>query len=247
MRLPPIRKTGTLIKRYKRFLADIKLENGEILTVHCPNSGSMRGCSEPGSPVILSRSDNPKRKYAWTLEMVRVEGVWVGVNTARTNKIVHEALENGVIDEWGRILAIRPEVRVSDKSRLDFQIETETGRIYLEVKNCSLAEDNIALFPDAVTSRGTRHLLELAALAGQGYRSAVLFCVQRADIRAFAPAIDIDLVYSRTLAEVQQQGVRILAYQADVQPKEIVLARKLPVIANLENSDQSDRDKIHKT
>ncbi len=232
MRLPPIRKTGTLIKRYKRFLADIELENGEILTVHCPNSGSMRGCSEPGSLVILSRSDNPKRKYAWTLEMVRVEGIWVGVNTARTNKIVHEALENGVIDEWGRILAIRPEVRVSDKSRLDFQIEAESGRIYLEVKNCSLAEDNIALFPDAVTSRGTRHLLELAALAGQGYRSAVLFCVQRGDTRTFAPAIDIDPVYSRTLAEVQQQGVRILAYQAEVQPEEIVLARKLPVIVN---------------
>jgi len=247
MHLPPIRKTGTLIKRYKRFLADIELESGELLTVHCPNSGSMRGCSEPGSLVLISYSDNPKRKYAWTLEMVRVEGVWVGVNTARTNAIVREALENGTIDEWGHLHGIKPEVRVSDKSRLDFLLESERGRVYLEVKNCSLAKDSVALFPDAVTSRGTRHLIELAALAGQGYRSAVLFCVQRGDAKTFAPAIDIDPVYSRTLAKVQQQGVRILAYQADVWPEEIVLARKLPVLVPLEKSDQSDRNKIHKT
>jgi len=233
MLLPPVRKKGTLVKRYKRFLADIELEDGTILTVHCPNSGSMRGCSEPGSPVILSHSDNPKRKYAWTLEMVRTEGVWVGVNTARTNKIVHEALENGVIDEWGHILSIRPEVRVSEKSRLDFQIETETGRMYLEVKNCSLAEDGIALFPDAVTSRGTRHLLELAALAGQGYPSAVLFCVQRADTRAFTAAVTIDPLYARTLDQVRDEGVLVVAYQADVHPEEICLRRKLPVLTDM--------------
>ena len=230
MRLPPIRKQGTLVKRYKRFLADIELEDDTILTVHCPNSGSMRGCSEPGSPVIISHSDNPKRKYAWTLEMVRTEGVWVGVNTARTNTIVREALENGIIDEWGHILSIRPEVRVSEKSRLDFQIDTGDGTVFLEVKNCSLAEDGTALFPDAVTSRGTRHLQELAALAGQGHRSAVLFCVQRCDVDRFAPAADIDPVYSRTLVRVRQLGVEVLAYRARVEPGEIVLTRGLPVL-----------------
>jgi len=233
MRLPPIRKQGTLVKRYKRFLADIELEDDTILTVHCPNSGSMRGCSEPGSPVIISHSDNPKRKYAWTLEMVRTEGVWVGVNTARTNTIVREALENGIIDEWGHILSIRPEVRVSEKSRLDFQIETGDGTVFLEVKNCSLAENGMALFPDAVTSRGTRHLLELAALAAQSHRSAVLFCVQRADTRAFTAAANIDPLYARTLEQVRGEGVQIVAYQADVHPEEICLRRKLPVLTDM--------------
>lgn len=230
MRLPPIRKTGTLIKRYKRFLADIELENNEILTVHCPNSGSMRGCSKPGSPVIISYSDNPKRKYAWTLEMVQVGDIWVGVNTARTNKIVHEALTRGIIDKWGKILSIRTEVRVSEKSRLDFLLETAAGQVYLEVKNCSLAKNGTAMFPDAITSRGTRHLAELARLAGQGFHCAVLFCIQRGDATQFAPAVEIDPVYSKTLAAVRKEGVEILAYQARVSPDEIVLSDRLPVV-----------------
>jgi len=229
MRLPPVRKAGKLIKRYKRFLADIQLDDNTSLTVHCPNSGSMRGCSEPGSPVIISHSDNPKRKYAWSLEMVQVQGVWVGVNTARTNAIVREALEDGVITKWGHIYSIRPEVRVSDKSRLDFLLETKKGQVYLEVKNCSLAENNIALFPDAVTSRGTKHLLELARLAREGTTSAVLFCVQRSDATVFAPAASIDPLYARTLSEVLKQGVQVLAYQAEVNPEEIRLARKIPL------------------
>jgi len=232
MRLPSKQKTGVLLKRYKRFLADIKLADGKILTVHCPNSGSMRGCSDPGSPVLISHSDNPKRKYAWTLEMVQVGDIWIGVNTARTNKIVHEALTKGVIDVWGEILSIKPEVRVSEKSRLDFLLKTQHGPVYIEVKNCSLAENGTALFPDAVTSRGTRHLVELAQLADQGYQSAVLFCVQRSDASRFAPATKIDPQYSRTLAKVQQQGVQILAYQARVCPEEIVLADRLPVIVD---------------
>jgi len=231
MQLPPIRKAGILIKRYKRFLADIQIDNETIMTVHCPNSGSMRGCSEPGSPVIISHSDNPKRKYAWTLEMVQVQGIWVGVNTARTNAIVREALEDGVMNEWGQIYSIRPEVRVSDKSRLDFLLETEKGRVYLEVKNCSLAENNIALFPDAVTSRGTKHLLELARLVRDDTKSAVLFCVQRSDATAFAPAAAIDPLYARTLSEVQEQGVQVLAYQASVYPEEIRLVRKIPLLS----------------
>jgi len=230
MLLPPIRQSGTLIRRYKRFLADIKLEDDTPLTVHCPNSGSMRGCSEPGSPVIISRSDNAKRKYAWTLEMVQVRGIWVGVNTARTNTIVHEALEQGIIDEWGHIFSIRPEVRVSDKSRLDFQIESEAGRVFLEVKNCSLAERNVAMFPDAVTKRGARHLEELAKLAETGDRAAVLFCVQRADADAFTAAAHIDPHYAQTLAKAQSRGVEVLAYQARVSPDEIRLARKIPLI-----------------
>jgi len=235
MRLPPIRQFGVLIRRYKRFLADVFVKNGKILTVHCPNSGSMRGCSDPGSPIIISKSDNPKRKYAWTLEMVKKNGVWIGVNTVLTNKLVHEALSDGIITDFGPVLSIRPEVKVSDHSRLDFQLETEAGRVYLEVKNCSLAENNVALFPDAVTARGTKHLLELVRLKEEGFGSAVLFCVQRADGDRFAPAATIDPVYAQTLAEVRDRGVRVLAYRADVAPEEITISAPLPVVPG-ENS-----------
>lgn len=229
MHLPPVRQPGTLIKRYKRFLADIALENGETLTVHCPNSGSMRGCSEPGSPVILSKSDNPGRKYAWTLEMVRKNDVWIGVNTALTNTLVHEALEDGTISNFGRILSIRPEVKVSSGSRLDFLLETGNGQVYLEVKNCSMAVDDTALFPDAVTARGTKHLHELERLRAKGFGAAVLFCVQRADAERFEPATSIDPLYGKTLQEVYGQGVKVLAYRADVAPDEIRITTQLPV------------------
>uniref|UniRef100_UPI004057071E DNA/RNA nuclease SfsA n=1 Tax=Candidatus Electrothrix sp. TaxID=2170559 RepID=UPI004057071E len=188
MLLPPIRQHGTLLRRYKRFLADVALADGTELTVHCPNSGAMRGCSAPGSPVVISKSDNPQRKYAWTLEMVQENGVWIGVNTSMTNKLVHEALQNRVIDVFDSIISIQPEVKVSDKSRLDFLLQTQGGPVYVEVKNCSLVEEGKAMFPDAVTTRGTRHLHELAQLLDQRTRAAVLFCVQRSDGRCFAPA-----------------------------------------------------------
>ncbi len=230
MQLPPLRQSGTLIKRYKRFLADISLENNEVLTVHCPNSGSMRGCSDPGSRVVISKSDNPKRKYAWTLEMVKKDTVWIGVNTSLTNKLVHEALSRGIISEFGKIKAIRPEVKVSVGSRLDFLLETEMGQVYLEVKNCSLAENNLALFPDAVTARGTKHLHELDRLRQDGFNCAVLFCVQRTDTDSFAPAAIIDPLYAQTLHEVYARGVNVLAYQAKVQPDEIQITKGLPVI-----------------
>ncbi len=227
MLLPPVRQPGFLIKRYKRFLADITLADGSELTVHCPNSGSMRGCSAPGSPVILSKSDNKKRKYAWTLEMVQDNGIWIGVNTGMTNKIVREALENGVIDDFGRIESVRPEVKVSAKSRLDFLVQTEHGPLYIEVKNCSLVQENRAMFPDAVTVRGTKHLRELELLHRQGTPAAVLFCVQRSDGECFCPALDIDPVYADTLWEVQARGVQVLAYRATVLPESVTITTKL--------------------
>jgi sugar fermentation stimulation protein A len=228
MLLPLIRQSGILLKRYKRFLADILLENQQILTVHCPNSGSMRGCSQPGSPVLISHSDGPKRKYPWTLEMVRHQGLWIGVHTGRTNGIVREGLENGVIEEFGTIHAITPEVVVSAKSRLDFLLATEKGTIYLEVKNCSLAENGVGLFPDAVTVRGTKHLVELARLAEAGFGAAVLFCVQRSDALLCKPAADIDPVYAETVAWAEAKGVQFLAYRAEVRPEAITLTQKIP-------------------
>lgn len=228
MRLPDTCQRGTLIKRYQRFLADVQLPDGQVLTVHCPNSGAMRGCSTPGSPVVISRADNPKRKYGWSLEMVQEQGVWIGIHTGRTNHLVQEALQQGVIDDFGTLNSITAEVKVSDTSRLDFRLHTAQGTIYLEVKNCSLAEQGIALFPDAVTSRGTRHLHELVQLASAGWGAAVLFCIQRSDANLCRPASHIDPVYAETVRWAASQGVRFLAYQAEVSPEEIAIRRPLP-------------------
>ncbi len=228
MLLPKIRQTGTLIKRYKRFLADIHQEDGKIITVHCPNSGSMTGCSTPGAEVIISHSNNPKRKYAWTLEMVKENNTWIGINTMRTNKIIKEALENKTINDFGNIISIKPEIKVSAKSRLDFCLQTEAGQVYIEVKNCSLAQNNTAMFPDAVTSRGTKHLEELLRLYKNNHRAALIFCVQRTDCTSFKPAAEIDPIYAKTLKKVWQHGVEVLVYQAQVTPEEINITGKLP-------------------
>jgi sugar fermentation stimulation protein A len=219
---------GILIRRYKRFLADIQLEKHKIITVHCANTGSMLGCSEPGSPVMISRSDNPARKYPHTLEMVQTVTVWVGVNTAMTNRLVREALENGVL-EFGKLDAITQEVKTSDKTRLDFLLEQHGKKIFMEVKNCSLAENRVAMFPDAVTARGTKHLRELGALKQQGHMAIVLFCVQRSDADCFMAASHIDPLYAETLCKVARDGVMVLACQADVTPREIRISRMLPV------------------
>ena len=228
MRLPDSCQRGTLIKRYKRFLADVQLPDGQMLTVHCPNSGSMRGCSTPGSPVVISRADNPKRKYGWSLEMVQEEDVWIGIHTGRTNHLVHEALSQGVITDFSTIATITPEVKVSAKSRLDFRLDTAQGTIYLEVKNCSLAEAGVALFPDAITSRGAKHLHELVRLAAAGFGAAVLFCIQRSDATLCRAASHIDPVYAETVRWAASQGVRFLAYQAEVTPEAIAIRRPIP-------------------
>lgn len=230
MQLPPIRSNGTLIKRYKRFLADIRLPDENVITVHCPNSGAMLGCSAPGSPVVISRSDNPKRKYPWTLEMVQQNGIWIGVNTSMTNKLVHEALLNGTIANFGQLTAIMPEKKVSQRSRLDFLLTSVQRETYLEVKNCSLAEDGTALFPDAVTARGTKHLQELMELRDKGFAAAVLFCIQRSDADRFSPATDIDPVYAATLCTAAGAGVEVVAYQAEITPTEITIRREVPVV-----------------
>ena len=225
---PPLRK-GILLRRYKRFLADIELPGSEKITVHCPNSGSMRGCSEPGSPVCFSRSDNPGRKYPHTLEMVHNGKTWIGVNTSRTNGIVAEAIEKGHINELHSFDTMRREVKTSEGSRLDLLLETAGRQTYIEVKNCSLVEDEVAMFPDAVTKRGTKHLKELERLVRSGSRGVIFFLVQRQDGDCFSPAAAIDPEYASTLGEVYHQGVEILAYQAEVTPYSIEVTKPLPV------------------
>ena len=222
-------QSAILLKRYKRFLADVELASGRQLTVHCPNSGSMRGCSEPGSKVMISRANNPKRKYPHTLEMVKVGEGWVGINTGLTNQLVAEALAKGQVAEIGAVDRIQREVKTSTHTRLDFLLHKGTRKIFIEVKNCSLVEENIAMFPDAVTKRGTKHLKELMSLKQAGFEAAVLFCVQRQDATSFAPAYHIDPEYAATLSHVHESGVMVLAYAATVCPAGIEIVGLLPV------------------
>lgn len=219
-----------LIKRYKRFLVDVERQDGSTFTVHCPNTGSMRGCLAPGNRVMISRSANLKRKYSHTLEMIQVDGFWVGINTMYTNRLVREAFDQNRIQEVGPVDSIQPEVRVaSGASRLDFLLMQGDRRIYVEVKNCTLVEEGMAQFPDAVTLRGQKHLEELLTLVQAGHRGIIFFCVQRGDGIAFTPARHIDPVYAETLARVAAQGVEVMAYRAVVSPAEIVVVEPLRV------------------
>lgn len=234
MKFDPPFATGTLIKRYKRFLADIELPTGEQITIHCPNTGSMKNCNAPGSRVWFSDSGNPKRKYRHTWEVVSVgEGGHerAGINTGLANKLVKEAVENGVISELQGYDEIRSEVKYgNENSRIDFLLEKAAEQCFVEVKNVTLAEGDVAYFPDAVTERGRKHLRELAAMAAQGQRAVLLFCVQLTGVTEVRPADHIDTEYSDTLREVLGQGVEVYAYQASIQPDEIKLIAPLPVI-----------------
>ena len=222
---------GILIKRYKRFLADIQLDNGTIVTAHCPNTGKMLTCSTPGSKVYLSLSDRAQRKYAYTLEMIQVGDTWVGVNTARSNKVVAEAILLGRIAELRSIERIAAEVKTSSHTRLDLQLTQGKRNIYMEVKTCSLAINGCAMFPDAVTKRGSKHLQELIRLAEEGSEACIFFLVQRMDADRFAPAVHIDAEYGKNLHDAIAAGVKILIYQACVNPQGIDVVKPLPFIS----------------
>jgi sugar fermentation stimulation protein A len=230
MKLPPL-IPGRLIKRYKRFLADIELSDGSMVTAHCPNSGSMLGCNLPGSPVLLSLSPNPNRKLAYTWELLQVDGFWVGLNTMLPNRLAEEAILNGVITELQGYEQLRREVPYgSERSRIDLLLEGEKGRCYVEVKNVTLVQEEMALFPDAVTIRGQKHLRELMEVVRNGDRGVILFTVQRGDGRAVAPADTIDHEYGRLLRQAIANGVEALAYRAEVKPEEIRLTGRLAII-----------------
>ena len=220
---------GTLIQRYKRFLADVRLETDEIVTAHCTNTGSMMGCKEPGSKVYISRSDNLNRKLLYTWELIKTDGRWVGINTLHPNKLVPEAVESGVIVELSGYQSIRREVKVSAHTRLDLCLEGTKGNCFVEVKNVTLAANGTAAFPDAVSERGTRHLQELMRLKRQGHRAAIVFVIQRGDCDSFRPADEIDQEYGRWLRRAINAGVEALPYRAKVTPKEILLTEKIPV------------------
>jgi len=229
MMLPPLVE-GRLVRRYQRFLADVELADGTIVTVHCPNSGSMKGCAVPGSRVYLSRSENMARKLAFTWELVESDGCWAGINTALPNRLTREAIENGTATELQGYDSIRCEVPYGEHSRIDLLLEGGQGRCFVEVKNVTLAERGRALFPDAVTTRGQKHLRELMRVVREGDRGVIFFTVQRQDGAAVSPADAIDPEYGRLLRQALDNGVEALAYRALVTPGEIRLTERLPVI-----------------
>jgi sugar fermentation stimulation protein A len=220
---------GVLVQRYKRFLADVRLADGKIVTAHCTNTGSMLGCKAPGSPVYISLSPNKGRKLAYTWEMIQIERNWVGINTLHSNRLVVEAIAGGAIPELCGYETVRREVKVSAHSRLDLYLEGRKGRCYVEVKNVTLSFGGAAAFPDAVSERATKHLKELVRLKRKGHRAAVVFVVQRSDCEYFRPADEIDPEYGRRLRRAIDAGVEALPYQAQVTAREIVLTRRLPV------------------
>ena len=220
---------GKLIKRYKRFLADIELESGEIITAHCPNSGSMKSCTNPGWKVMLSESNNPKRKYKYTWEMVHNSKCWIGINTIIPNIITEEAIKNNIISELSEYDEIKREVKYGENSRIDILLKSENHLCYVEVKNVTLVEDDgNYYFPDSVTSRGLKHLHELIEMKIRGHRAVMLFVVQRSDGKIFKPASHIDPKYAEGLRTSYENGVEILVRQADVSPTEINLNNKIP-------------------
>jgi sugar fermentation stimulation protein A len=233
LRFDPPLVPGTLLRRYKRFLADVRLEDGSTITAHCPNTGSMLGCADPGSRVWLVHAPSPTRKYAYAWEMTELAGGrHVGVNTHRSNALVRESLEAGLLPALHGYTRIRPEAAYGQEgSRVDFLLSANgLPDCYLEVKNVTAAvHEGVALFPDAVSARGTRHLREMMHVVAAGARAVLLFCVQREDVTEVRPADAIDPLYGRTLREALAAGVEAFALRARLDAQGITLQMRIPV------------------
>ena len=221
---------GKLIKRYKRFFVDIKLDK-EIVIAHCPNTGSMKGLLDEGNEVFISRNDNPKRKLKYTLEIIKVKKKLIGVNTHFANKITYHGLTNNLIKEISDNDTIKPEVFFDKETRFDFFIEKKKQKIFLEVKNVTLFRDeNIAEFPDAVTSRGSKHLKALIEAIKKGYKSYLLFLVQIQGVESFKISKDIDEEYFKNYLLAKKAGVNFLAYRCKINPNQIKIEKKIKII-----------------
>ena len=218
---------GRLIKRYKRFLADIKLDDEREVTAHCTNSGSMKSCIEEGAEVYMTPVDDPNRKTKFTWEMIKINGSWVGVNTNIPNRIAFEAVQNNEIEQLSGYDRVKREVTF-ENSRFDIYAENSREKAFIEVKNVTLKDGNYALFPDAITKRGKKHLESLMRVKEQGKRAVMLYVIQRKDIDIFAPAWDIDPEYAETLVKAYRKGVEIIPVQANVTPEEIKISNKVP-------------------
>jgi len=229
LRLPRLVR-GTLVAREKRFLAHVRLGNHHLVTAHCPNTGSMLTCSEPGRPVFISRRNSPQRRLKYTWELIRMPDSLVGINTAVPNLLVKTAILAGKIESLAGYPRVRAEVPLGPGTRLDLLLEDEKGgQCYIEIKNCTLVEDGVASFPDAVTTRGQKHLEELTGLVKSGRRAVIFFLIQREDARRFRPADRIDSAYGRLLRQAVRLGVEAMAYDVRFGSGRIDLNQPLPV------------------
>jgi sugar fermentation stimulation protein A len=237
MRFPAPLTRGRLIKRYKRFLADVTLDSGETVTATCPNTGSMLGLTAPGSPVWLSRSDSPTRKYPHTWEMIEADlgdgPSLVGINTNHPNRLVTEAIEGRRIKKLAGYQSLRREVKYGEASRIDILLEDPgKGLCYVEIKNVHLMrKPGFAEFPDSVTARGAKHLRELREMVAQCHRAVMLYLIQRTDATRFSLAHDLDPVYAQAFAEAADAGVEAMAYACRLSPDEIALDKAIRIVA----------------
>ena len=228
---------AVLLKRYKRFLADVELPDGEILTVHCPNTGAMRNCLVPGSPCWILDSGNDKRKYRFTWELATTAcGHLAGINTLRANKLALEAIQQGRVEPLRGYTELSTEQKYgNERSRVDIALNGSEGWCYVEVKSVTLAEQGQGYFPDTVSTRASKHLRELMAMVAAGHRAMLFFCVQHTGISEVAPAKHLDEQYASLFAEAVSRGVEVVAYAADIQvhSNEITLRERLPVSTGL--------------
>jgi len=221
---------GKLIKRYKRFFTDVKLDK-EIITAHCPNTGSMKGLLNEGNDVYLLPNNDPKRKLKYGLEIIKTRKNLVGVNTHMANKIAHHGLKNNLIEELKDNDLIKPEVFFNKETRFDFLLEKKKQKMFVEVKNVTLFRDkNTAEFPDAITSRGSKHLLTLIDAIKKGYKTYLLFLVQIQNMKYFKIAKDIDTEYYKNYLIAKKAGVNFLAYRCDISSKKIFIDKKIKII-----------------
>ncbi len=221
---------GKLIKRYKRFFVDVKL-NDEIITAHCPNTGSMKGLLDEGNEVYLLKNDDPKRKLKYGLEIIKAKKNLVGVNTHLSNKIVNHGLYNNLIKELMNIDKIKSEVFYNKETRFDFLVEKNKKKIFIEVKNVTLFRDRkTAEFPDAVTSRGSKHLLTLIDAIKEGYKTYLIFLVQIQNMENFKIAKDLDIEYYKNFITAKKAGVNFLAYRCKISTKKIYIDKKLKIL-----------------
>ena len=221
--------SGLFIKRYKRFFVDVKINN-QVITTHCPNTGSMRGLLKKGNKVWVSKSNNPKRTLKYTLEIIEDQKVKVGVNTHSTNKIIHHALNNNLIKELKNPMEIKPETKFGKNTRFDFLVINKDFKAFVEVKNVTLSRNKKkAEFPDAVTSRGLKHINELINASKKGYKIFILYLVQREDCNYFSIAKDIDADYAKALAKAVKNNLNVLCYDCKFSSKGIKLNKKIKI------------------
>ena len=221
---------GKLIKRYKRFFVDVKI-NKEIVTAHCPNTGSMKGLLDEGNEVYLLKNNNPKRKLKYGLEIIKAKNNLVGVNTHLANKIVNHGLSNNLINELKNSDSIKQEVFFNKETRFDFLLQKNKKKIFVEVKNVTLFRDKkTAEFPDAITTRGSKHLLELIDAIKKGYKTYLIFLVQIQNMEAFKIAKDIDIEYNKNYLIAKKAGVNFLAYRCKINSRQILIDKKLKIL-----------------